>query len=237
MSTTTSAQPLAPSLATARVRWALVGVPAFAIGWATASAVGEVVGEAWGGDFLHQLGHALGTTLHIGLLSLAGWIALRGRVPWASRWALAATVGAAVGLAVFVPVLTFAVDALGWLTIALTLHLPLAASAVTQAVVLRGHARRPGRWAVVWYVAVLAGIAVAWFSSGGVSGLHVDAVHPILPNAAELWWRIMPQCLLGGICYAAFAFVLPLASGRRSLPSPDRDRKSSDQSFRERTSR
>ncbi len=220
MSKTTSARPITPSLVLARVRWALIGAPAFAIGWASATVMGEVVGEAWGGDDLHQLGHALGTVLFIALLSLAGWIALRGSVVWAFRSASAAVLGSVVGLAAYLPVLTFAPDALSELSIALTLHLPLAAAAVTQAVALRGRARRPGRWAVAWYLAVLTGVAVAWFSGGGVSGLYVDSVHPVLEKAAELWWRVLPDCLLGGICYAAFAAILPLATARRPTQSP-----------------
>jgi hypothetical protein len=219
MSTTTSARPITPWLVLARMRWALIGAPVFAIGWASATVMGEVVGEAWGGDDLHQLGHALGTVLLIALLSLAGWIALRGTVAWAFRAASAAALGSVVGLAAYLPVLRFAPDALSELSIALTLHLPLTAAAVTQAVVLRGHARRPGRWAVACYLAVLTGVAVAWFSGGGIAGVEVDAVHPVLEKAAELWWRIAPQCLLGGICYAAFAAILPLASARRPTQS------------------
>ena len=93
------AQPAATASRWWVAAWLLLGAPAFAAGWASAQAIGEVVGEAaWGGDFLHQLGHAIGSVLLMGLVSLAGWVALHDRVAWASRWALATTLGSVAGL-------------------------------------------------------------------------------------------------------------------------------------------
>ncbi len=93
MSTVTLPGPAASHSWGSTLAWVLAGVPAFAVGWASSSAMGEVIGEAWGGDLLHALGHALGTVLLMALVSLAGWLALRRRVTWASRWTLAATLG------------------------------------------------------------------------------------------------------------------------------------------------
>ena len=53
------------------IRLAMLGTLAFTLGWATLGTMGEVVGEARGGDFRHQLGHTIGTVLLIVFLSLA----------------------------------------------------------------------------------------------------------------------------------------------------------------------
>jgi len=50
-----------------RLRWLVISLPAYTLGWAAAQAMGEVVGEAWGGASLHLLGHTLGTVLLVGL--------------------------------------------------------------------------------------------------------------------------------------------------------------------------
>lgn len=190
------------------VLWVLVGVPAFAVGWATMGAMGEVVGEAWGGDFLHALGHTLGSGVLVALLSVAGWLPLRGRVAWASRWARAASLGAGLGCMMVVPCLAFAPESLAGLNLALTLHLPLVGSATAQGLALRGRLRHPGRWAFAWYLAVLAGVAVAWFSGGGLAGVQAYYVHPVLPRALEYWWRMVPRSLLGGVAYTTATVVL-----------------------------
>jgi hypothetical protein len=193
------------------LRLTVLGTLAFALGWATASAMGEVVGEAWGGEFLHQLGHAIGTVLLIALLSLATWLGLRVEADWIGRCAVATVVGAVIGLAAFLPVIALAPDSLGVFTIALTLHLPLFAAAVAQGWSLRGHVPWPARWAVAWYLVVLTGVAVAWFSSGGVSGARAYVVHPVLSSAADYWWRMVPRSLLGGLTYAVLtALAVPL---------------------------
>jgi hypothetical protein len=208
--------PEAPTWASA-IRVDVLGTLAFTLGWATLGTMGEVVGEAWGGDFLHQLGHAAGTVVFIALLSLATWLALRAEVDWIDRWAVATVVGAIIGFAAFLPVIAFTPDSLATLTIALTLHLPMLTAVVAQGWFLRGRVRRPAVWAVAWYLAVLAGVAVAWFSSGGVEGAHADAVHPVLAKAVEYWWRMVPRSLLGGMTYATLAaLAVPLV--RRASP-------------------
>jgi hypothetical protein len=178
------------------------------MGWASAQAMGELVGEAWGGDFLHALGHSLGTVLLVASTSVAAWIALRGRVAWAPSWALAVTLGAGLGCLVLVPLLAFAPESLSGLNLALTLHLPLATSVGAQWWALRGRVRHPGHWGSAWYLAVLTGVAVAWFAGGGLAGAHAESVHPAFPRALEYWWRMAPWSLLGGVAYATATIVL-----------------------------
>lgn len=195
----------------------VLGTLAFMLGWPTLGTMGEVVGEAWGGDTLHALGHAIGTVVFTALLSLATWLGLRAEVDWVGRWAVATVVGSVVGLAAFLPVVVLAPDSMAVLTIALTLHLPLLCSVIAQGGSLRGRVRHPASWAVGWYLVVLTGIAAAWFSSGGVDGAHADAVHPVLSSAAHYWWGMVPQSLLGGITYAMLtALAVPLI--RRASP-------------------
>jgi hypothetical protein len=212
------------------IRLAVLGTIAFTLGWATLNTMGEVVGEAWGGDFLHELGHTIGSVLLIALLSIAAWLGLRVDVDWIDRCAVATVVGAFIGLAAFLPIIALAPDSLAAFTIALTLHLPLVMAAATQGWSLRGQVHRPARWAVGWYLMVLTGVVVAWFSGGGVSGVEAEAVHPVLSNAAEYWWRMVPRGLLGGMTYAlltALAVPLmrrasPITLGRGGRSGPDR---------------
>lgn len=201
-----------------RVWWFATGTVCYTAGWAAAGAMGEVVGEAWGGDFLHQLGHAMGTVLLVGLLSLAGWFVLRGRVTWAARWAVAGTVGSLAGLALYLPLLAVAPAALGELTIALSLHLPLITAAAGQAWALRGHVRGPKRWAAAWFFAVLFGVGVAWYAGGGLAGASAPgALYPVLEKAVAYWWMMIPRSLLGAVVYGVWtALAVPLD---RSTPS------------------
>jgi hypothetical protein len=195
-----------------RVRWLLAGVPAFTLGWAAAQAMGEVVGEAWGGASLHLLGHTLGTVLLVGLLAAAAWLVLRERVPWVARCGVAATAGSLVGLMLYLPVLAFAPANVAELTIALTLHLPLLTAAVFMAVALRGDVRRPYRWALNWYLGVLFGVAAEWFTAGGLAGASTGSLHPIFERAVAYGWQRIPQSLLGALVYAAWtAWTLPTA--------------------------
>ena len=113
--------------------------------------------------------------------------------------------------------IALAPDSLVAFTIALTLHLPLSTAALAQGWFLRGHVQWPARWAVAWYLVVFTGIAVAWFSGGGVSGAHADAVHPVLSNATEYWWRMVPRSLLGGMAYAILT-ALAVQLVRRATP-------------------
>lgn len=199
-----------------RLRWAAAVVPAFTIGWAFAQVFGEVIGEAWGGDFGHLLGHTIGTVLAISIVSIGGWVVLRGRVAWVSRWAWACSLGAIMGLVIYVPILALAPDALGGLTIALTLHLPLIMATITQAVLLRGHMRHPGRWALAWLVGIVLAVAVAWFAGGGVEGASAGAVHPVFEKAAAYWLHMIPRSLFGAVIYALWtAITVPL--GKREL--------------------
>ena len=198
-----------------RFRWFVASLPAFSLGWAASQAMGEVVGEAWGGASLHLLGHTLGTVLLVGLLATAGWQALYQDVPCAARWAALATAGSIVGLMLYLPVLAFAPGDVAELTIALTLHLPLLTAAVFMALALRGEVARPYRWALNWYLGVLFGVAAAWFSAGGLGGASTESLHPIFENAVAYGWHRIPESLLGALVYGAWtASTLPTAIGK-----------------------
>jgi hypothetical protein len=200
-----------PSLLRARLVWAFASAPAFAVGWATLGALGEVVGEALGGDFLHQLGHGVGTLVLIAILSLAGWLSAHRRAAWITRWAVSAVAGCAVGLAVYVFVLALAPDSLADLTIALSLFLPLLTSVLAQWWALSGQVRAPGLWAAAWFLGILLGAVGAWFSNGGLEGADAAAVHPMLSQAAQYWWRMVPSSVLGGLLFATWtALTVPL---------------------------
>jgi hypothetical protein len=204
----------APPAVGVRVRWFVAGVPAFTIGWTVAQAMGEVVGEAWGGASLHLLGHTLGTVILVALLAAAPCLLLDKRIPWAGRGGVAATAGSLVGLLVYVPVLAFAPAGVAELTIALTLHLPLLMAAVFMARALRGELRRPYRWALNWYLGALSGVAAAWFAAGGLAGASTESLHPIFESALAYGWQRIPECLLGAVVYGAWtAFTLPVAIG------------------------
>jgi hypothetical protein len=212
-------EPIGTATFGVRPRWAALAVPAFTIGWAFAQVTGEVVGEAWGGDFLHLTGHAIGTVLVVGLVSLAGWLVLRHHVAWASRGAAAATVGSVVGLALYVPILALAPDTLSGLTIALTLHLPLIMAATFQARALRSRLRRPRRWALAWFVGILLGVAVAWYAGGGLDGASTGSFHPVLDKAIAYWWRMIPRSVLGALIFALWtARTVPLHGALPSGP-------------------
>lgn len=173
--------------------------------------MGEVVGEAWGGDFPHQLGHAIGTVLLVGSLALAGWLVLRGRVAWAGRWALAGAIGSIVGLALYVPILAMAPPAIVGLTIALTFFLPLITAVVFQAWSVRGHLPAPKRWAAAWFFAVLFGAAAAWYAGGGVEGAAAGFLYPVFDKAVAYWWLMIPRSLLGALVYGEWtALAVPL---------------------------
>jgi hypothetical protein len=63
-----------------RLRWFIAQVPAYAVGWSLSQVISEVVGEAWGADTFHQLGHKVGSPLTIASCSAAAWFALRRRI-------------------------------------------------------------------------------------------------------------------------------------------------------------
>jgi hypothetical protein len=168
---------------------------------------GRSVGEAWGGDFLHLLGHAIGTVVVVGLVSLA----VRSRAPWASRGAIAATIGSLIGLAFYLAIVALAGDTLGELTIALTLHLPLIAAATVQAWALRRRLRRPRCWALTWLVSILVGAGVAWYAGGGLDGASSATVHPVFERAVDYWWRTIPESALGALAFALLtAWTVPV---------------------------
>ena len=195
-----------------RLRWFVSQVPAFTIGWSLAQTLGEVVGEAWGGARIHLLGHTTGTVLTIALCSAAGWLTLRRDVTWIRTWALASTVGAAIGGALLATIVALGADVRSETTIALTLYLPLTTAAISQAVVLRRRIGRPVVWALSWALAVFLGVAVQWFGSGGVGGVSVTTVHPVLDVAAAYLLDAIPMSALGAIAYAATTTIaLPLA--------------------------
>ena len=194
----------------ARFLWFVASVPAFTLGWAVAQAMGEVVGEAWGGASLHLLGHTLGSVVLVGLVAAAAWLALHRQVRWAARWAMAATAGSLVGLLLYVPVLAFAPADVAELTIAFTLHLPLLMSAALMALALRARVRRRYRWALNWYLGVLLGVAAAWFAAGGLTGASTDSLHPMFESAVAYGFQRVPECLLGAAVYSAWtAWMLP----------------------------
>lgn len=202
-----------PSSALRLLAWALLGVPGFAAGWATMQTMGEVVGEAWGGAFLHALGHAAGSVLFIALLSASGLLASWGHRPWVTRSGVAATLAAAGGFVAFLPVLAYAPDSLEDLTLALTLFLPLAAAALAQCLALRGRIDRPALWAFGWSLAVVGGVGVAWFAGGGLEGVVTFSVHPVWDRSVEYWWGMVPTGLLGGVAYAAaIVALLPVSA-------------------------
>jgi hypothetical protein len=197
-----------------RFRWFVAGVPAFTLGWAAAQAMGEVVGEAWGGASLHLLGHTLGTVILVTLLAAAPCLLLDKRIPWAGPGGVAATAGSLLGLLAYVPVLAFAPANVAELTIALTLHLPLLASAIFMAFALRGEVPRPYRWALNWYLGVMFGVAAEWFAAGGLAGASTDSLHPIFESALAYGWQRIPESLLGALVYGAWtASRLPTAIG------------------------
>jgi hypothetical protein len=50
-------EPLGTPTFGVRLRWVILAVPRIHGRWAAAQVMGKVVGEAWGGHFLHLLGH------------------------------------------------------------------------------------------------------------------------------------------------------------------------------------
>jgi hypothetical protein len=182
--------------------------------------MGEVVGEAWGGDFLHLTGHAIGTVVVVGLVALAGWLVLRHQVAWATRWAVAPIIGAVVGVALYLPILALAPDTLAGFTIALTLHLPLFAAATFQATALGGHLPQPRRSAATWFVGIVLGVGVAWFAGGGLEGASAESLHPVLDRVAAYWWAMIPRSLLGALVFALWTALTaplgPMPTTRRS---------------------
>lgn len=200
-----------------RIRWFVLGVPVYAVGAALAQVLGEVVGEAWGGDFLHLSGHAIGTVIHIGLVVLVGAMLLRNHVFWAKPWAAGAIIGAFVGFGLYLAVLLFATEP-EELIIALSLHLPLISAAVSQSIALRGHLQSRRRWATAWLFAVLLGVGAAWFAAGGVDGISAGSPYPVFEKAVHYWWRMIPTSLLGATLYAslsAVALPIPATSEER----------------------
>jgi hypothetical protein len=172
--------------------------------------MGEVVGEAWGGAFLHQLGLGVGTMLQIWLLIAGGWLSLRKHVAWAKLWTIAGVGGSLVGLVLYFPVLSWAPGP-EELIIALSFFLPLLATTVAQYRALRIHTERPWRWAASWFLAILLGAGVSWFAVGGLAGVTAGSVHPVLEKAVTYWWRMIPPSLLGGLAYATWtALAVPL---------------------------
>jgi hypothetical protein len=198
-----------------RLRWFVVSIPVYAFWGAVSGAMGEVVGEAWGGAFLHQLGHAIGTVLLLWALLGTFWLVLRRRFAWAATFARTGAVGAFIGIAVYVPVLWLAPDSLEELTIAGTLYLPLAGAAVGQLRALRGKVEGAGRWVAAWTFAIVLGIAIAWYAGGGLTGAAAGWPFPVLEKAVAYWWRILPQQVLGAVAFAAWtALAVPLHRAR-----------------------
>lgn len=161
--------------------------------------MGEVVGEAWGGASLHLLGHTLGTARLVGLLAAAARLVLFRRVPGAARWAMAVTAGSLVGLVLYLPILALAPANVAEPTIALTLHLPLLTAVAFLVPALRGHVRRPCRWALNWFFGVLFGVAAAWFAGGGLAGASTESLYPVFESAVAYGWLTIPQSLLGAL--------------------------------------
>ena len=196
-----------------RLRWFIAQVPAFAVGWSLSQVMGEVVGEAWGGDTFHQLGHTVGSALTIASCSAAAWFALRRRITWISSWAVSGALAATIGGARWFPIVRLAPDVPPEFAIALTLYLPLGAAAIGQARAVRNRVDRAIVWAVSWVLGVFIGIAVQWYGSGGVDGISVTIVHPVLDTSTAYFWNALPMSTLGAIAYAVTtAIALPIDS-------------------------
>lgn len=202
-----------PRARVSRLRWFIPQVAAFAVGWSLSQALGEVVGEAWGGDAFHQLGHTVGSALTIALCSAAAWFALRRHITWISSWAVSGAFAAIIGGALWFPIVTLAPDVPPELAIALTLFLPLGAAAIGQARAVRNRVDRAIVWAVSWALGVLIGIAVQWYGSGGVDGISVTTVHPVLDTSTAYFWDTLPMSTIGAVAYAVTtAIALPIYS-------------------------
>jgi hypothetical protein len=202
-----------PRARSVRFRWLIAEIPAFAVGWSLSQTMGEVVGEAWGGDTFHQLGHTVGSVLTIALCSAAALFALRRQITWMSSWAVGGALAATIGGALWFPIVTLVPNVPPELAIAMTLYLPLSAAAVGQARAVRNRVGRTVVWPVSWTLGILIGIAVQWFGSGGVDGISVTTVHPVLGTSARYFCNALPMSTLGAIGYAVTtAIALPIDS-------------------------
>ena len=62
------------------LKWVVATTASYAIGVAINGAMGEVVGEALGGEVLHKLGHTVGMGLFGAIVVLAQWWVLQQQV-------------------------------------------------------------------------------------------------------------------------------------------------------------
>jgi hypothetical protein len=68
-------------------------------------------------------------------------------------------------------------------------------------------------WAVSWALGVLIGVAVQWYGSGGVDGISITTVHPVLDTSTACFWNALPMSTLGAIAYAVTTGIaLPIDS-------------------------
>jgi hypothetical protein len=186
------------------LKWIVVTTASYAIGVAINGAMGEVVGEALGGEVLHKLGHTVGMGLFGAIVVLAQWPVLQQQVDWAGRWAAATITGYTLGVLVYGAVLVFAPRATPIeVELALTTFVPMSGAALAQWLALRQQIASPGRWAFAYMAMFLVGWIVIWLLIGGVTGLAADSLYPIVDSAVRYALRQIPSGLVGGAVFGA----------------------------------
>ena len=140
------------------LKWVVATTASYAIGVAINGALGEVVGEALGGEVLHKLGHTVGMGLFGAIVVLAQWPVLQQQVDWAGRWAVATIMGYSLGVLVYGSVLVLAPRATPIeVELALTTFVPLGGAALAQWLALRQQVAGAGRWALAYVVLFVVG--------------------------------------------------------------------------------
>ena len=186
------------------LKWIVATTASYAIGVAINGAMGEVVGEALGGEVLHKLGHTVGMGLFGMIVVLAQWPVLQQQVDWAGRWAAATIMGYTLGVFVYGSVIVFAPRATPIdVELALTTFVPLAGAALAQWLALRQQIAGAGRWAFAYVALFLVGWIVIWLLIGGVTGLAADSLYPIVDSAVRYALRQIPSGLVGGAVFGA----------------------------------
>jgi hypothetical protein len=191
------------------LKWVVATTASYAIGVAINGAMGEVVGEALGGEVLHKLGHTVGMGLFGAIVVLAQWPVLQQQVDWAGRWAVATIMGYSLGVLVYGSVLVLAPRATPIeVELALTTFVPLGGAALAQWLVLRQRIAGAGRWALAYVVLFVVGWIVIWLLIGGVAGLAADGLYPVVDSAVRYALRQIPSGLVGGAVFGATSGTL-----------------------------
>jgi hypothetical protein len=190
------------------LKWVVATTASYAIGVAINGALGEVVGEALGGEVLHKLGHTVGMGLFGVIVVLAQGPVLQ-HVDCAGRWAAATIMGYTLGVLVYGAVLVFAPRATPIeVELALTTFVPLGGAALSQWLVLRQRIAGAGRWALAYVVLFVVGWIVIWLLIGGVAGLAADGLYPVVDSAVRYGLRQIPSGLVGGAVFGATSGTL-----------------------------